>query len=80
MKFRFDWFERISSAYHKGVVAGLTSGFVFTYCLTSGHMGLELRLSHELFVHCTNNNSTAHQSQEEQDKDFLEVTYCTQTV
>lgn len=37
-------------------------------------MGLEHRLSHELFVQCTN-NSTAHQSQEEQDKDFLQVTY-----
>lgn len=36
-------------------------------------MGLEHRLSHELFVQCTNNNST--QLQEEQDKDFLQVTY-----
>lgn len=69
-KFRFDRFERISCAYYKRVVAC----FVFTYSLTSGPVGLEHRLSHELFVQCTN-NSTAHQSQEEQDKDFLQVTY-----
>lgn len=66
MKFRFDRFERISCA-------GLTSFFFYTYSLSSGPVGLEHRLSHELFVQCTNNNST--QLQEEQDKDFLQVTY-----
>ncbi len=68
-KFRFDRFESISSE------SCSRCGFVFTYSLTSGPVGLEHRLSHELFLQCTNNNSTAHRSQEEQDKDFLQVTY-----
>ncbi len=57
------------------VKAAVDAGFVFTYSLTSGPVGLKHRLSHELFLQCTNNNSTAHQLQEEQDKDFLQVTY-----
>lgn len=44
---------------------------LFLHSLTSGHEGFVLRLSHELFVKCENNNSYAHQSQDEQDKHFL---------
>lgn len=44
-RFRFDRFECISSAHHERVVAGLTSGFVFTYSLTSGPVGAPLESS-----------------------------------
>ncbi len=71
----FDLTGLKASVVKAAVDAGLTSGYVFTYSLTSGPVWLKHRLSHELFLQCTNNTSTAHQSQEEQDKDFLQVTY-----
>lgn len=74
LSFDLTGFECISSANHKRVVAGLTSGFVFTYGLTLGRVGLELHLSHHVvFVQYTNNSLPI--NQKEQDKDFLEVTY-----